>query len=97
MFHLENAYDPDRDQNQFPSGRQIAKEKSGLFWNMTASMFGAEPVHYEPVDPHLEYMRRNVAWYAGQQTAAPPPRRGVWDRAGAWLASVWWLRSRRPL
>jgi hypothetical protein len=89
MVYIENAYDPERDQNQFPSGRDIQKSGSGLFWNFCATILapGSEPVFYEPPDPHLKYMRRNVAHFAGG-TIAPAPRRGMWDRAGGWLASV---------
>jgi len=74
MFHLENAYDPDRVQNQFPSGRDIHKTGSGLYWNLIGSMYGAEPQHHEPIDPHLERMRDNQVHYMG---FLPPPRRRV--------------------
>jgi len=74
---IENAYDPDTDFNQIPSARQIARQGSGLFWNMAASILapGSETVHYEPPNQFVEYMRRNIAHYQGQ-TVAPRPRRG---------------------
>jgi hypothetical protein len=86
MLIIENA-DPDNDRNDFPSGRQISKDGSGLFWNFVSGMYGSEPVHFEPVDTALEKMRANIRHYAGQQKAPPQLRRNFLDVAGGWLAA----------
>jgi len=85
MFTIENS-DADRDRSDFPTGREIVKAGSGLYWNLIGAMYGSEPQHFEPVDPALERMRANVRHYAGQMVA-PQPARGFWDRAGGWLTA----------
>jgi hypothetical protein len=71
-FFLANG----SDVNDVPSRRQIQKDRTSLFWNFVGSMFGSEPVHYEPADWRIEAMRRREARIATLNAPKPPtPRR----------------------
>lgn len=57
-----------------PNYRQVVKERSGVFWNLSTSLFGGEAVYSEPIDPQLEKMRRNAEHYRQLNEAAARSR-----------------------